>query len=84
MPPNGHTTDRNPLEAANSPRADPIKHLINTIGTSLADGNEWPHDQGAAIFARENRRKHPMATQRVEDWNSIFCHRPPQRFLPRC
>jgi glyoxylase-like metal-dependent hydrolase (beta-lactamase superfamily II) len=61
------------LEAANSLSADPIKHLINTHWHfDHADGNEWLHDQGAAILAHENTRKHLMAAQRVEDWNFNF------------
>ena len=55
----------------NSP--DPIKHLINTHWHfDHTDGNEWLHNAGAAILARENTRKRLSADTRVEGWKFTF------------
>jgi glyoxylase-like metal-dependent hydrolase (beta-lactamase superfamily II) len=56
------------LEAVNN---DPIKHLINTHWHfDHTDGNQWLNEQGAAILAHENTRKHLQSAMRVEDWES--------------
>ncbi|MGJ5176479.1 MBL fold metallo-hydrolase [Bradyrhizobium oligotrophicum] len=61
------------LEALASLGNEPVRHLINTHWHfDHADGNEWVHDQGAAITAHENTRKHLKTMQRVEDWNFDF------------
>ena len=52
---------------------EPVRHLINTHWHfDHADGNEWVHDEGAAIIAHENTRKHLKTMQRVEDWDFNF------------
>ena len=51
----------------------PIKYLINTHWHwDHTDGNEWVHNLGATIIARENVLKRLSATTRVEDWNYTF------------
>lgn len=52
---------------------DPIRHLINTHWHfDHTDGNAWLHDEGAAIVAHENTRKHLATATRVEDWGYTF------------
>lgn len=51
----------------------PVTDLINTHWHfDHADGNEWLHEQGAAITAHVNTKKHLMEAQRVEDWDFTF------------
>ena len=59
------------------PRPGADTHLINTHWHfDHADGNEWLHEQGAAILAHENTQKHLPSIQRVEDWDFDFPPRP--------
>jgi glyoxylase-like metal-dependent hydrolase (beta-lactamase superfamily II) len=66
------------LEALSGLSGDPIRRVINTHWHfDHADGNEWPHKEGAAILAHENTRKRLAAAQRVEDWDFNFPQSPP-------
>ena len=66
------------LEALSGLSGDPIRRLINTHWHfDHADGNEWLHEEGAAILAHENTRKHLASAQRVEDWDFNFPQSPP-------
>jgi glyoxylase-like metal-dependent hydrolase (beta-lactamase superfamily II) len=57
---------------------DPVRHLINTHWHfDHADGNEWLNQEGAAILAHENTRKHLAMATRVEDWDHDFPPSPP-------
>lgn len=62
------------LEALGHLQATPVKHLINTHWHfDHTDGNEWLNQQGAAIMAHENTKKHLSSAQRVDDdWNFTF------------
>lgn len=61
------------LEALAGLGSEPVRHLINTHWHfDHADGNEWIHDEGAAIIAHENTQKHLRTMQRVEDWDFNF------------
>jgi Zn-dependent hydrolases, including glyoxylases len=65
------------LEALARLSNDPIRHLINTHWHfDHADGNEWLHQEGAAILAHENTRKHLAMAQRVDDWDFDFPQSP--------
>src|SRR5260370_7575185 len=70
------------LEAANGLSRDPIRHLINTHWHfDHADGNQWLNEEGVAILAHENTRKHLLVAQRVEDWDFNFPS-PPLAAIP--
>lgn len=62
------------IEALDGLKASPVKRLINTHWHfDHTDGNEWLNQQGAAIVAHENTKKHLSNAQRVDDgWNFTF------------
>jgi glyoxylase-like metal-dependent hydrolase (beta-lactamase superfamily II) len=70
------------IDALASLTNDPVKHLINTHWHfDHASGNEWLNEEGAAIFAHANTRKHLMSAQRVDDWHVNF-PASPSRAIP--
>jgi glyoxylase-like metal-dependent hydrolase (beta-lactamase superfamily II) len=61
------------VEALTGLSGDPVRLVINTHWHfDHADGNEWLHEEGAAILAHENTRKHLAEATRVEDWDFTF------------
>jgi glyoxylase-like metal-dependent hydrolase (beta-lactamase superfamily II) len=63
--------------ALDSLSGDPITRLINTHWhVDHTDGNAWFHEEGAAIMAHENTKRHLSTSTRVEDWNYTFAPAP--------
>lgn len=63
----------NVLNAINNVSKAPIKYLINSHWHfDHAGGNEWLHEAGATIIARESARGHLAKATRVEDWHYTF------------
>ena len=70
------------IDALASLSSEPVTHLINTHWHfDHANGNEWLNEQGAAIVAHANTRKHLMSAQRLDDWHVDF-PASPSRAIP--
>jgi glyoxylase-like metal-dependent hydrolase (beta-lactamase superfamily II) len=70
----GYATSRPKImDALTKLSPDPIRYLINTHWHfDHTDGNEWMHEDGAAILAHQNTKKHLSTTTRVEGWDFTF------------